>query len=326
MSKPRVAILTMGGTIASTGAAPDATTIYELDAARNPVQELLPILSGVADIVVEAFAHLASHDIPIATVLDLARRIAAIRARNEADGIVVTHGTDTLEETAYFLDLLLPAGAPVVVTGAARPASALSADGPLNLLNAVRVATSAEAADQGVLVCMNDRLSAARFVTKAHATATDAFGAAEQGHVGAVAGGEIAFFNRPRNGTRPRFDPHAPGELPHVDIIHCHLGMSPALVDHAIADGAAGLVFASTGNGSIPAAVKPSLTTARAAGVVVVRSSRVGSGAVTSAKVDDEYGTIPAGSLNPQKARLLLMLALRETRDRDHIAAMFRRA
>lgn len=326
MSRPRIAILTMGGTIASIGATAAATTIYELDPARNPVLDAVPMLADAAEVTVETFAHLASHDVPVEMVLALARRIAAIRASGSTEGVVVTHGTDTLEETAYLLDLLLEPGAPVVVTGAARPASAISADGPLNLLNAVRVAASPSAAGQGVLVCMNDRIGAARFVSKMHTSAPDAFRAVEQGHLGAITGSEIAFFGHAASSDRPRFDPEQAADLPRVEIIACHLGMSPAFLDFAIADGAAGIVFAGTGNGSVPKALKPSLAKAREAGVIVVRSSRVGSGAVSVGKIDEEYGTLPAGSLSPQKARLLLMLALRETAERQTIARIFARA
>ena len=326
MAKPRITILTTGGTIAAAGATPDATTIYELDATRNPVQDAVGFLGIAAEIIVEPVASLPSHDISIALVCAIARRIDAIRAQGLADGVVVTHGTDTLEETGYLLDLLLAPGAPVVLTGAARPATALSADGPLNLLNAVKVAASRDAAEQGVLVCMNDRVIAARFVSKTHTTAPDSFRAVEEGNLGAIAGGEVVFFAHARAAARPRFDPHLTGDAPRVEIIACHLDMTPSLLDFAIADGAAGIVFASTGNGSIPTALKPSLRVARDAGVIVVRAPRVGSGAVSAGKVDDAYGTIPAGSLNPPKARLLLTLALRETRDRDRIAALFARA
>lgn len=326
MSRPRIAILTMGGTIASIGATAAATTVYELDAERNPVLDAAPALTDAADITFEPIAHLASHDIAIETVIALARRIAAIRADGATDGVVVTHGTDTLEETAYLLDLLLAPGPPVVITGAARPASALSADGPLNLLNAVRVAAAPDAAGHGVLVCLNDRIAAARFVTKAHTSAPDAFRATEQGYLGAITGNEIAFFGTGVARDRPHFDPDRRGELPRVEIIVCHLGMSAAFVDFAIGDGAAGIVFAGTGNGSIPAVLKPSLARAHGAGLVIVRSSRVGSGAVSAGKIDDEYATIPAGYLNPQKARLLLMLALRESADRDAVARIFARA
>ncbi len=326
MTRPRIALLTMGGTIASLGARADATSIYEQDAARDPVRDAAPLLADAADVTVETFAHLPSHDVPLALVLDLARRIAALRSEGRVQGVVVSHGTDTLEETAYLLDLLLPAGSPVVVTGAARPASALSADGPLNLLNAVKVAAHADAAMRGVLVCLNERISMARSVTKAHTSAVDAFRDPEQGHVGSITGTQIAFHHPPSAGERLLFDAGQTGPLPSVEIIPCHLGVGPLLFECALAQRPAGVVIAGTGNGSVPEVLKPSLARARGDGVIVVRASRTGSGAVTLGKIDTEHGTIPAGCLNPHKARLLLMLALRQTRDRDEIAGLFSRA
>ena len=323
MTRPKIALLAMGGTIASFGARPDATSIYELDAARDPVGDAVPMLADAADVLIETFAHLPSHDVPVALVLDLARRIAAIRNEGLVQGVVVSHGTDTLEETAYLLDLLLPAGLPVIVTGAARPASALSADGPLNLLNAVKVAAHPDATGRGVLVCLNERISAARSVTKAHTSAVDAFRDAEQGHVGAITGTQIFFHHPPSIVQRPLFDATRTCPLPDVEIIPCHLGVGPGLFECALEQRVEGVVIAGTGNGSVPEALKPTLARARAGGVIVVRASRVGAGAVSAGKIDAEHGTIPAGWLSPHKARLLLMLALRQTRDRDAIADLF---
>lgn len=192
-SKPRISILTTGGTIAASGADATATTIYAIDPARNPVMDLMASLRPVADVTLERFCHVPSHDLDLETVLALARRIQALRDGG-VDGIVVTHGTDTLEETAFVLDLVLALDGPVVLTGAARPSSALSADGPLNLLNAVRVAAHPEAAAQGVVTCLNDRIGAARFIAKTHTSAPDAFRSNEQGFLGAVNGAEPTFL------------------------------------------------------------------------------------------------------------------------------------
>jgi L-asparaginase len=325
MGKSRITILTTGGTIAASGADAAATTIYAIDPARNPVMDLIDMLRPTADVTLEPFCHVPSHDLTMRDVLALARRIEALQAGSGADGIVVTHGTDTLEETAFVLDLVLAPGSPVVLTGAARPSSALSADGPLNLLNAVRVAISPDAAGRGVLTCMSDRIGAARFIAKRHTSAPDAFRSDEQGFVGAVNGAEIDFFSRAGAREAPRFRLDSiGGDLPRVTIVYGHLGMDSRMIKLAIQDGASGIVVAATGNGSMPAAIKPALAQARDAGIPVVRASRVGSGAVSAAPVDTEYGTIPAGWLNPQKARLLLMLALGQGYDRDRTAADFR--
>jgi len=323
--RQRIVVVMTGGTIAALGSSPAASTIYKLEADVNPLLQMLPALTEVADIETIAFAHVPSHDLSIDEVLALARQVAARRADGSCDGIVVAHGTDTLEETAYLLDLLLPAGAPVVLTGAARPTSALSADGPFNLLQAVRVAASPAAAGMGVLVCLNDRIACARSVTKAHTSATDAFRAPEEGFVGAVMGDEVRFYWGDRPG-RPHFALSDARPIPRVDIVYSSLGMSPRALAAAIEDGVAGIVIAATGNGSMAAVLKPELSRAREKGIAVVRASRVGSGFVTAAPVDEEFGTIPAGALNPQKARLLLMLALRETGDVARLAAFFRSA
>jgi L-asparaginase len=324
MSKPRISILTTGGTIAASGADATATTIYTIDPLRNPVMDLMASLRPVADVSLEQFCHVPSHDLDLETVLALARRIQALREGGGTDGIVVTHGTDTLEETAFLLDLVLAPSGPVVLTGAARPSSALSADGPLNLLNAVQVAAHPEAAGQGVLTCLNDRIGAARFIAKAHTSAPDAFRSNEQGFLGAVNGAELTFFARGRARKEAPFRLDTIGVLPRVAVIFGHLGMDARMMELAIQDGASGIVVAATGNGSMPAAIKPVLAQARDSGIVVVRASRVGSGAVSAAPVDAEYGTIPAGWLNPQKARLLLILALGQGAGPDRVAAHFR--
>ncbi|MET0742274.1 MAG: asparaginase [Microvirga sp.] len=324
MSKRRISILTTGGTIAASGADATATTIYAIDPARNPVADLMASLGPVADVRLEPFCHTPSHDLALDTVLALARRVEALLAAGEADGIVVTHGTDTLEETAFVLDLVLAPAGPVILTGAARPSSALSADGPLNLLNAVRVAASPDAAGRGILTCLNDRIGAARFIAKVHTSAPDAFRANEQGYLGAVTGAEVSFFSPSPARRAAWFRLDAIGALPRVAIVYGHLGMDARMMELAIEDGASGIVVAATGNGSMPAAIKPALARAREAGLVVVRASRVGSGAVSTAPVDTEYGTLPAGWLNPQKARLLLMIALGQGADRDRVAAHFR--
>jgi L-asparaginase len=324
MGAPRITILTTGGTIAASGSEVSATTIYRLDPLRDPVADLMPSLTAEADVRIEPFCHVPSHDLDLETVIRLARRIEELRSTGMADGVVVTHGTDTLEETAFLLELVLARSCPVILTGATRPSSALSADGPLNLLNAVRVAASPKAAGHGILVCLNDRIGVARFIAKTHTSAPDAFQANEQGFLGAVTGAEISFFSTGCPDRMPQFSLAALGELPRVEILYGHLGMNARMFELAVQDGAQGIVFAATGNGSMPANFKPALVHARDAEIMVVRASRVGNGSVSAGPVDTECGTIPAGWLSPQKARLLLMLALSQTNDRNRIAEYFR--
>ena len=322
---PRLTLLALGGTIASLGAGAGDTTIYALDPGRNPVLDVLAGLNVGATVSFERLAHLSSHDIPLATVLDLARRIAALFASGAADGVVVTQGTDTLEETAFLLDLLLPPGPPVVVTGAMRPASAAGADGPRNLYAALRVAADPAALGRGVLVCLNDRIGAAATTGKTHTSATDAFQAPEAGFAGVVFGDSVRFFAPAAPSPGPRFDAGDSDVLPRVDIVTSCLGMDAVPFCAALDAGAAGIVIAGTGNGSVAEVMKPALARARGQGVSVVRASHVAAGPVMPIAIDAAFGTIPSGMLNPRKARLLLMLALSRTRDAEAIAAMFRR-
>ncbi|TAH42361.1 MAG: type II asparaginase [Betaproteobacteria bacterium] len=324
---PRIALLGTGGTIASS--ARDATQLhdYRVTEAVDAILAAVPQIHDLAQVQCEQLMNVESHEIDNAMLLAIARRTQALLDDPAVDGVVITHGTDTLEETAYFLNLVLDSAKPVVIVGAMRPASALSADGPLNLLNAFRLAACAEAAGKGVLVMLNDRIGAARHVTKAHTTATDAFFAAEQGSLGEIAGGVVHFFNAPtrRHTLHSEFSLADIDELPQVDIVFDYLGAGTHLYQAAIAAGAQGIVLAATGNGSLSPSARQGAQAARQHGVAFVRASRVGQGVVTDSADDAVLGTIAANSLNPQKARILLMLALCVTRDPDAIRECFRR-
>lgn len=310
---PRIAVLATGGTIA--GAAPDAAQTAGYQAGALGVDRLLaavPALAQIATIEAEQVASIDSKDLSPALWTTLAERIDALAANDAIDGIVITHGTDTLEETAYLLHLTVKTAKPVVMTAAMRPATALSSDGPLNLLNAVAVAGSAAARGQGVLVAFNNRIHSARDVVKTSTYAVDAFHSPELGALGWVQDGRIEFARR---ATRPhtldsRFAIGA--AWPQVEVVASYAGASRMIVDACVAAGARGLVVAGTGNGSIHAALQAALADAAAKGVAIVRASRVGSGHVmrNGATNDDALGFVSAGSLNPYKARVLLMLAL----------------
>ncbi|ATE59241.1 type II asparaginase [Thauera sinica] len=324
---PRIALLGTGGTIAAS--ARDAVQLhdYRVTEGVDAILAAVPQVRELAEVHCEQLMNVESHEIDDAGLLAIARRVQALLDDDGIDGVVLTHGTDTLEETAYFLNLVLDSAKPVVIVGAMRPASALSADGPLNLLNAFRLATCAEAAGKGVLVMLNDRIGAARHVTKMHTTATDAFFSVEQGSLGEIAGGVVHFFNAPtrRHTVHSEFSLADIGELPQVDIIFDHLGAGTHLYRAAIAAGARGIVLAATGNGSLSPSARQGAEEAKRHGVAFVRASRVGQGVVTDSADDAVLGTIAANSLNPQKARLLLMLALCVTRDTDAIRECFRR-
>ncbi|MFP6558774.1 asparaginase [Paraburkholderia sp. B3] len=310
---PRIAVLATGGTIA--GAAPDAANTSGYQAGVIGVAQLLaavPGLDAVAQIAAEQVASIDSKDMPLALWTTLAQRVNRLLAANDVDGVVITHGTDTLEETAYLLHLAVKSTKPVVLTAAMRPASALSADGPLNLLNAVTLAASGAAAGQGVLVAFNNRIHCARDVVKISTYAVDAFQSPEIGALGWVQDGRVEFQ---RGALRPHTvaTPFSAVEAwPHVEVVTSYAGVSRIAVDALVAAGVRGIVVAGTGNGSIHVTLQQALSEAAAKGVAVARASRVGSGHVmhNGAASDDALGFVSAGSLNPYKARVLLALAL----------------
>ncbi len=310
---PRIAVLATGGTIA--GSAADAAQTSGYQAGVVGVDRLLaavPALSQVARIEAEQVASIDSKDLDVALWTTLGARIAELAAREDIDGIVITHGTDTLEETAYALHLTVKTDKPVVLTAAMRPSSALSADGPLNLLGAVTVAGSQAARGLGVLVAFNNRIHCARDVVKTSTYAVDAFHSPEIGVLGWVQDGRVEFQRaalRPHTSATPFV---LGASWPNVEVVASYAGASRTAVDALVAAGVRGIVVAGTGNGSIHATVQAALGEARAGGVAVVRASRVGSGHVmrNGAAPDDALGFVSAGTLNPYKARVLLMLAL----------------
>lgn len=322
---PRIAVLATGGTIA--GAAPDAASTAGYQAGALGVSFLVdavPALASVARIDAEQVASIDSKDLALPLWNTLAARIDALMADPAIDGIVITHGTDTLEETAYALHLVVKGDKPVVLTAAMRPATALSSDGPLNLLNAVTVAAHPAAHGQGVLVAFNNRIHGARDVVKTSTYAVDAFQSPELGALGWVQDGRVEFARRV---TRTRDTQLAiAASWPLVEVVASYAGVTRTAVDALVAAGVRGLVVAGTGNGSIHATLQSALADAVKAGVAVVRASRVSSGHVmrNGAASDDALGFVSAGSLHPFKARVLLMLALANgIHDRDALQRAF---
>ncbi|MFC0254087.1 type II asparaginase [Massilia consociata] len=325
---PNVTILATGGTIAGTGAS--STTTVGYTAATVGVQSLIqavPEIARVANITGEQVFQIASENMGNEHWLQLAKRVNVLLGQANVDGIVITHGTDTLEETAYFLNLVVKSKKPVVVVGSMRPSTALSADGPINLYNAVNLAGSPSAAGKGVLVAMNDQIHAARDVTKASTTTTDTFRAAELGMVGYIQGGKPYFYREVtrKHTVDTEFDVSKLDALPQVDVAYAYANVGDVAVKALVAAGAKGLVHAGVGNGSLPARTRPALIAAREKGVVVVRSSRVGQGIVArnGEANDDQLDFVAADTLSPQKARILLMLALTKTSDTKDIQRMF---
>ncbi len=330
-TKPRLAnvmILATGGTIAGTGAT--STTTVGYTAATVGVDRLIaavPELAKVASVKGEQVFQIASENMNNDYWLVLAKRVNVLLARADVDGIVITHGTDTLEETAYFLDLVVKSRKPVVLVGAMRPSTALSADGPINLYNAVLLAASAEAVGKGVLVALNDQIHAAREVTKTNTSTLDSFKTSELGLLGYIQGSKPFFY---RNSSRKHtldaeFDISTLATLPQVDIVYGYANMGPVALDAFVAAGAKGIIHAGVGDGSLASRVTPALKSARQKGVVIVRASRVGQGIVArnGEANDDELDFVVADTLNPQKARILLMLALTKTSKTKDVQHMF---
>ncbi len=322
----RVRVLATGGTIA--GAQTDGARGYK--AAAFSVEALIaavPHLGEVAQLDVEQIAAIGSQDMNEATWLRLATRTSAALADANLAGVVITHGTDTMEETAFFLNLVVHSEKPVVLVGAMRPATAISADGPMNLYNAVAVATHPEAHGRGVLVVANDEIHFAREVAKTNTTQVGTFRATARGLAGLVNAGRVHFFSAPvrRHTAQSEFSVDGASTLSRVEIVYAYAGMGRELIDAAVKAGARGLVIAGVGDGNLGALALAAAAEAADAGVAVVRSSRTGGGVVErNIEIDDDQlGLIVADELNPQKARVLLMLGLARTRDVRALQKMF---
>jgi L-asparaginase len=255
---------------------------------------------------------------------DLIHRV--VEEHRSISGVVLTHGTATLEETAYFLNLTLKVTVPVVVVGAHRPVSALSSDGPMNLLNAARLAAATQSRGLGVLTLLNDEVQAAREVSKTSTYRLDSFSAPELGMLGFVdPDGSISIYRSPlrRRAPNTEFDVRGLYALPQIAIVHSYAGAGRETIDAAISAGAAGIVVAALAPGWVTPQQEVALNDAARRGVLIVLSTRAGAGRVLERTTDLEAGYVAADNLNPQKARVLAMLALAQTKDRDAIRRMF---
>jgi len=316
--KPGLLLLATGGTIAGQAASAERTQAYV--PAALPVDHLVasvPGLHALARIRAEQPYSIGSQHLRSSHWLVLAARIRQALHDPDIDGIVITHGTDTLEETALFLDLICARGKPIALTGAMRPATALSADGPMNLYAAAAVAADPAAAGAGALVVMNDQIFAPHQACKAHTSRTDAFIARDGTPLGLLADGRPVWrVNAARAAAeRPSLAKHfreLPDALPRVDLLASQVDVDPALVSWLLERGARGIVVAGTGHGSLSTPLQEALREAVGRGCLVVRASRVASGPVQrGASVDDEAnGFVAAGFMPPHKARLLVSVAL----------------
>ncbi|MGL4852172.1 MAG: L-asparaginase 2 [Phocaeicola sp.] len=327
--KPNVHILATGGTIAGSGQSAVQANYTAGEVSIGTLLDAVPQIKEIANVTGEQIVKIGSQDMDEATWLILSKRINELLVDDKVDAIVVTHGTDTMEETAYFMDLTTRRGKSVVLVGAMRPSTAMSADGPLNLYNAVVAAIDPDSQDKGVLITMNGQILSARDATKANTIGVQAFQSPNLGPLGYIHDGKVYYLARSlkTDTTRAAYDVSEITTLPKVGIAYGYAGSNPDALSPFLTNEYEGIVYAGVGNGNISKIIFPQLEEARKKGIVVVRSSRVPTGSVTlGGEVnDDAYEFVASNELNPQKARVLLMLALTVTKDWKAIQSQFER-
>lgn len=325
-AKSRIAILGTGGTIAGFIDSTIATTGYTAGAIDIDVLiKAVPQIRDLANISWEQIANIDSSNMCDEIWLRLAKKIAKLFAEG-IDGVVITHGTDTMEETAYFLNLTIKSDKPVVLVGAMRPSTAISADGPKNLYNAVALVANKEAKNKGVMVAINDKILSARGVVKTHSLNVDAFSSPDFGDLGYIVDGKVFFYNNVTKAHTKNapFDVSKLTSLPKVDILYSYSNDGSGVAAKALFEhGTKGIVVAGSGAGSIHKNQKDVLKELLKKGLKVVVSSRVVAGCVAVSDSDEKLGFISAEDLNPQKARVLLILALTKTSDPKKIQEYF---
>lgn len=325
--KPDVCIFATGGTIA--GAQTDKTS-YGYTSGQFKVEDLIaavPTMKDIADISGEQIANIGSQDMNDQVWLKLSHRINEDFKKGKCDAVVITHGTDTMEETAFYLNLTVKSENPVVLVGSMRPATAVSADGPANLYNAVAAAVDPKAKDRGVLVVMNDEIHYARNVEKKNTTNVETFASPERGPAGLINTGKITWFDpvNKKHTDDSEFSKKEVSKLPQVDIIYAHSNMNPDLIEAAVEDGAKGIVVAGVGDGNMSKEALAVLEQKAKEGILVVRSTRLSTGIVlrNNEVDDDKMGFVASGEFNPEKSRVLAMLALTKTNDPKKVQQMF---
>lgn len=324
---PNIYILATGGTIAGTGTSTTGSSYTPGQVAINELISAVPELQDIAHVRGEQIVKIGSQDMNDTIWLKLAHYLNTLLERKDIDGVVITHGTDTMEETAFFLNLTLKSNKPVVLTGAMRPSTSLSADGPLNLYNAVVTAAAKESYGRGVMIVMNGSILGAHSAMKMNTIEVQAFQAPDSGPLGYVFNGKV-HYNQTTDKlhtTQSVFDVTGRQELPKVGIIYSYSNVEADALDALLSNHYQGIVHAGVGNGNIHQNLFNKLATASRQGILIVRSSRVPTGPTTTeAEINDsQYGFIASQELNPQKARILLMLALTKTKDPKTIQSYF---
>lgn len=325
--KPNVVILATGGTIAGAAATGTQSGYTSGAVTIDAMLAAVPGIDKLATVKGEQISNVGSQDMSFDILMKVARRINELAADPKIDGFVITHGTDTMEESAFFLNLTVKTNKPVVMVGSMRPSTAVSADGPLNLYNAVGVAVDPQAKGRGVLVVMNDRIHAAHSLTKTSTTAVETFLSPVRGVVGVASYGKNDFYQSPswKHTTASEFDISKVKSLPRVDIVFGGVDAAADLIDASVERGAKGIVIAGVGNGNMNKTMVDAAARAAKKGVFVVRSSRVATGFVgRNVELDDDkLGFIASDELNPQKSRVLLSLALLKPRKSAEIQSLF---
>jgi L-asparaginase len=327
--RPIVAAIGCGGTISSVGRDSLDVLDYPDFGTKLPIEEVVGRYTEIArfaEVVPVAFRSVGSTAIGPSEWLELVATIHRLAEdRPELAGFVIPHGTATLEETAYFLHLTLKTSKSVVVVGAQRPASALSSDAGMNLLGAVRAASAQCARGLGVLVTLNDEVHCAREATKTSTYRLQTFRSPDFGVLGHIDRDGVQIYRRPsrRHAPDTEFDVTGLDGLPRVDIAYSYGGADGTVVEALVAAGARGIVSAGLAPGIPTPKERAALEKARDAGVLIAQSSRAGSGRVAVRRYLDEAGMIGGDNLNPQKTRILLMLALTRTSDVKEIRRIF---
>ncbi len=326
---PKIRVLATGGTIAGAQSSQAEAGYKSGTFSVDDLIKAVPQLKNIAEMSGEQVANIGSQTMNHEVWLKLAGRVNEVLSSNEVDGVVITHGTDTMEETAYFLSLVVKSDKPVVLVGSMRPATAISADGPINLYNGVALAGSPEARGRGPLVVLNDTIHYAREAQKMHTTHMNTFDSPNRGIAGVMNTGKATFYSyiSTRHTTNSDFsvDGLTVSNLPPVEVVYSYANLGSDLIDALVDKRVKGIVLAGVGDGNTTDAALAALERGAKKGVAVVRSSRTGSGLVDrNVEVnDDKLGFIAGMELSPQKARILLMLGLTKSSDPKKLQQFF---
>ncbi len=328
-SLPRIKVLATGGTIAGAQSSQADAGYKSGTFSVDDLIKAVPQLKQLAQLSGEQVANIGSQTMTHEVWVKLAARVNEVLKADDTDGVVITHGTDTMEETGYFLNLVVKSDKPVVLVGSMRPATAISADGPMNLYNAVALAGDPRARGRGVLIVLNDTIHYAREAQKMHTTRLDTFASPNRGIAGMMNTGKAYFYseNTTRHTTKSEFSVGdlSPRDLPRVEIVYSYANLGEQIIDSLVDGGAQGIILAGVGDGNTTDAALSALQRAAKKGIAVVRSSRTGSGIVDrNVEInDDKFGFIAGMELSPQKARILLMLGLIKTTDPKALQQFF---